>query len=82
MFFFYIKTGNEWDRKIHKKTNTRSLHSFIQSIYGIEADVRRCFVKKMFLEISQNSQENICARASFLIVWLKSFIIAKQIDFI
>ena len=27
----------------------------------------RCSVKKLFLEISQNSQENTCARASFLI---------------
>ena len=28
---------------------------------------RQCSVKKVFLEISQNSQENTCARASFLI---------------
>ena len=28
---------------------------------------QRCSVKKVFLEISRNSQENICARASFLI---------------
>ena len=27
----------------------------------------RCFVKKVFLEISQNSQENTCVRVSFLI---------------
>ena len=27
-----------------------------------EAVVRRCSVKKVFLEISQNSQENTCAR--------------------
>ena len=26
----------------------------------------RCSVKKVFCEISQNSQENICARVSFL----------------
>ena len=32
-----------------------------------EAVVRRCFVEKVFLEISRNSQENTCARASFLI---------------
>ena len=32
-----------------------------------EAVVQRCSVKKMFLEISQNSQENTCARVSFLI---------------
>ena len=28
---------------------------------------QRCSVKKVFLEISQNSEENICARVSFLI---------------
>ena len=32
-----------------------------------EAVVQRCSVKKVFLEISQNSQQNTCARASFLI---------------
>ena len=33
----------------------------------LEAVVQRCSVKKVFLEISQNSQENTCARVSFLI---------------
>ena len=33
----------------------------------IEAVARRCSVKKVFLEISQNSQENTFARVSFLI---------------
>ena len=32
-----------------------------------KAVVQRCSVKKAFLEISQNSQENTCARVSFLI---------------
>ena len=27
----------------------------------------RCSVRKVFLEVSQNSQENTCARVSFLI---------------
>ena len=31
-----------------------------------EADVGRCSVKKVFLEISLNSQENACATVSFL----------------
>ena len=42
-----------------------------------EAVARRCSVKKVFLEILQNSQENICARVSFLIKsqsWACSFI--------
>ena len=33
----------------------------------MEAVVQRCSVKKVFLEISQNSQEKTRARASFLI---------------
>ena len=32
-----------------------------------EAVVQMCSVKKLFLEILQNSQENTCARVSFLI---------------
>ena len=32
-----------------------------------EAVVRRCSKKKVFLEISQNLQENTCATESFLI---------------
>ena len=32
-----------------------------------EAAVQRCFVKKVFLEISQSSQENTYSRVSFLI---------------
>ena len=32
-----------------------------------EAGAQRCYVKKVFLEISQNSQENTSARVSFLI---------------
>ena len=42
-----------------------------------EAVVQICSVKKMFLEISQNSQENTCARVSFLIklqAWTPFFI--------
>ena len=31
--------------------------------------VQRCSVKKVFLEISQSSQENTCARVSFLVKW-------------
>ena len=33
----------------------------------LEAVVQSCSVKKMFLNFSQNSRENTCARASFLI---------------
>ena len=33
----------------------------------LEAVAQRCSVKRVFLEISQNSHENTCARVSFLI---------------
>ena len=39
---------------------------------------RRCSVKTVFLEISQNSQENTCARVSFLITPGDSFCEVKQ----
>ena len=32
-----------------------------------EAVYRRCYLRNMFLQISQNSLENTCARVSFLI---------------
>ena len=34
---------------------------------SLEAVAQRCSVKKLFLEISQNSQENTCARVSLLL---------------
>ena len=37
------------------------------SLRYIEAVAKRCSVKIVFLEISQNSQENTCARVSFII---------------
>ena len=36
----------------------------------LEAVVQTCSVKKVFLEISQNLQENTCARVSFLIKFI------------
>ena len=38
-----------------------------------EAVVWRCSVKKRFLEISQNSQENTCARVSFTALTLQLY---------
>ena len=38
----------------------------------IEPVAQRCSVKKVFLEISQNSQESTCTRVSFLITLLAS----------
>ena len=38
-----------------------------ETMLHAEAVVQSCSVKKVFLEISQNSQENACSRVSFLI---------------
>ena len=38
-----------------------------ENINILEAVVRKCSVKKLFLQILQNSLENTCARVSFLI---------------
>ena len=40
-----------------------------------ETVIQGCSVKKVFLKILQNSQENTCARVSFLIKLLASFFI-------
>ena len=39
----------------------------LKGLKSIETVAERCSVKEVFLEISQNSPENICARASILI---------------
>ena len=39
----------------------------IMNHHFTEAVAQRCSVKKVFLEVSQNSHENTCARVSFLI---------------
>ena len=46
------------------------MHTYTYTVVRIhnkEAAVQSCSVKKVFLEISQNSQENTFARVSFLI---------------
>ena len=39
----------------------------LMALICVEAVAQRCSVNKVLLEISQNSQENICARVSFSI---------------
>ena len=41
-------------------------NSYVMS-NNLKSNHQRCSVKKLFLEISQNSQENTCTRVSFLI---------------
>ena len=55
----------------HKKVSSQIFDRVI--CYYTEVAVQRCSVKKMFLEISQNLQENTWARVSFLIKLQASF---------
>ena len=47
--------------------NSRFKSCLDNKLKEAEAVTQRCSVKKVFLEISQNSQENTCIRVSFLI---------------
>ena len=49
-----------------------------QSWNFYKSNHRRCSIKKLFLKISQNSQENTCARVSFL-VKLESTLLKKRL---
>ena len=53
--------------KIYFTLPTASFKETPNGIDFSEAVAQTCSVKKVFLEISQNSQENTCARASILI---------------
>ena len=55
----------KWEQKL-KSTRLIILFCYTDVI-KLEAVIQRCFVKKVFLEISQNSQESTCASVSFLI---------------
>ena len=69
----------ETRRKRRKKCTSRSDWRRSEDARLREAVVRRCSVKEVFSEILQKSQENTCARVSFLIkllikrLWHKCF---------
>ena len=58
--FLYVRSCPNFFRKFLKKSsfskNGESLNQHLEAV------VQRCSVRKVFLEISQNSQENTCAR--------------------
>ena len=63
MFSFrYSKKTLTWSALTEMKS-----YSWLQSVS--KAVVRKCSVKRVFWKISQNSQENICARVFFLITF-------------
>ena len=61
---------SKWLKKIIDKLRFSCWHQRC-----LEAVTQRCSVKEVFLEISQNSQENTCARVSF---WIKFFNFIKK----
>ena len=68
-----LAVGRSQQVKEYKHTHTQS-HTQRQQQFEenqecqrTEAVVQRCSLKKVFLEISQNSQENTCTRICFLI---------------
>ena len=63
----YFQDHLFWDIKF-------SPEFFWISLFILEAVVQRCSGKKVFLEISQNSQENTCARVSFWILTQMFFV--------
>ena len=57
-----------WDKWIKMKKKTKIRQYLFRSI---RSSHRRCFIKKVFFEISQNSQENTCDRVSRQQFYLK-----------
>ena len=53
----------------HLQTDTKhtTLAEFTEHTTPAGSFIRRCFIKKVFLEILHNSQKNTCARVSFLL---------------
>ena len=49
------------------RSNVKIWYQISRENLNPEAVAQRCSVKKVFLEITQNSQENTCARVSFVI---------------
>ena len=57
-------TNNSGEFDLDGTSAERKVSTFLKRT---EPVARRCYVKKVFLEISQTSQENACVRVSFLI---------------
>ena len=65
---FNIETKRPGNSTLHYFFRTTSVGTLgILIIFCPEAVIRRCSVKKVFLKISQNSEENSCVAVSFLI---------------
>ena len=77
--------GNEWvnykcgemEGSIRSELSQSIITSNLLSWVAAEAATRGVLRKKMFLKISQNSQENPCARVSFLTNFVKKKTLAQ-----
>ena len=58
------------------------ISSSYTNLVSLEAVVQWCSVKQVFLEVSQDSQENTCARVSFLIKFFFSFFPVNFVKFL
>ena len=69
---------------VHRKQIRTPYNILVQYLfYSIEAAIRVVLCKKVFLKISQNSQENTCAKVSFLIklqAWQKNHFYRTLLD--
>ena len=59
--------------------DTKCKSEFKHDFTNPEADARRCLVRKVFVNISQNSEQITCTRVSFLIklkkLWRQCFLV-------
>ena len=60
-----ISTTTQEKRPFRKNFGHLLLEKLQNCVLNTEAVARMCSVKKVFIEILQNSQKNICARVSF-----------------
>ena len=66
LFLFHQKFAKLAYEKCCYETVSKNAEADVRKCFS-ETVAQRCSVKQVFLEISQNSQENTCARVSLLI---------------
>ena len=71
----WLEDGNEIKNHLQAEMNLKALEAFSLALWSLytlaftshKPEAVVCSVKKVFLKISQNSQQSNCARVSFLI---------------
>ena len=76
----WLPAGMDCKPKLLCYIQTRKYTDKIKALYlyFTEAVTRRCSVKRLFLKISQSSQESTCVGVSFLIIFFLFFIFFKR----